>query len=68
MSKKNCLFKSPRGVQVEPEPDLEMDLAPTHCDLGNVTCPHVTPVSLSVKWEQWIIQSQESSNFETRVP
>ena len=55
-------------MQVESEPDLEMDLAPTHCGLDNVTCPHLTTVSLSVKWEHWIIQSQESSNFETRVP
>ena len=48
MSKKNCLFESPRRVQVESEPDLEMDLAPTHCDLGNVTCPHLTTVSFFI--------------------
>lgn len=34
------------------EPDLEMGHAPTHQDLGNATCPHLTLVSSSVKWEK----------------
>lgn len=41
---------------MEPEePDLEMGPAPTHGDLGNVPCTHLTPVSLSVKSECWIL-------------